>query len=146
MKPKFTCERLDEHVTLITPDSKKWNAYLYVRVSWKRETHTRVFNLKNYTDMSAALNAAYRWIDTMHVRLNKPRRRKELGVTKPTNTEVKGITKRRVKCGAECKKKHDYLMVTYRKKRTGVSIGKYGLERAMQIAKQKYYEFRQTHA
>jgi hypothetical protein len=137
-----------KNITRVRDEKKHLDGY-YVRIQWKKQSYSKFFSLVEYNTEETALNRAIEWRDETEALIGKPRtERQVLGVTKKSNTGVKGICrmlKQHYKNGKPCGEKKPWLIVTAldangKIVRTGVSIAKHGEQKALEIARRLYKE------
>lgn len=141
-------KRVMKNITRVKDYKKRVDGY-YVRIGWKGKNYSKLFPIKRWGSEEIALHHAVEWRDRKEAEIGKPRTdRFVMGITRPTNTGVKGITRMKIrhwKNGKKVGKIHDWLVVTTfdeagNLNRTGFSIDKHGEEKAMLMAKKAYEE------
>lgn len=137
-----------KNITRVKDRKKRLDGY-YVRIRWQKKDYSKFFSLGEYGDEHTALSRAIEWRNTTEAMIGKPRTEQQvLGITKPSNTGVKGITrmyKRHYKKGKPVGQPHAWLIVTAldrngKIRRCGVSIDKHGEQKALEIARRLYEE------
>jgi len=130
-------------------DAKKRVDGFYVRIQWKKEQYSKLFSIAEYGDEEAALTRAQEWRNDIEESIGKPRtERQVLGMTRQTNTGLKGIRRvmvRNYKNGKRIGKPHPWFIVTTldkngNQRRTGASIEKHGEEKALEMAQRIYQQ------
>lgn len=130
-------------------DVKKRVDGFYVRIQWKKEQYSKLFSIAEYGDEDTALSRAQEWRNDIEESIGKPHtERQVLGMTRQTNTGLKGIRRvmvRNYKNGKQIGKLHPWFIVTTldkngNQRRTGVSIDKHGEEKALEMAQRIYQQ------
>ncbi len=133
-----------KNITRVNDPKKRVDGY-YVRICWKGQKYSKLFSLKQYDREEEALHAAILWRNERELALGKPRtERNVMGITRPTNTGVKGIRRVMVqdrKKGKPVGRVKPKLIVTTldekgKQCRTSVSIERHGADKALELARQ----------
>lgn len=128
MRPKPRCVRVERHITMLEwPEYTNRDSFLYCRLTHKKKTVSRCFNVDEY-------DLAKDWLKHTAASMGKKLGNVvRPGITQPTNTGEKGITVG-IKDGGPALLCYALLDngVT---KRTSFSIRKHGYPNAMKKAK-----------
>jgi hypothetical protein len=133
-----------KNITRVKDPKKRVNGY-YVRICWKGQKCSKLFSLKQYDTEEEALQEAIAWRNETELAIGKPRtERNVMGITRPTNTGVKGIRKVMVqdrKRGKPVGRIKPKLIITTlddkgKQCRTSVSIERHGKDKALELARQ----------